>query len=596
MDPLKEYQTRLNRWRQEAEYLEMRHRWTGNLRLVFAVALMAIGAALIRWVPVPFLLTGIFVGIFLSGTIHDRVIEKLGMARQLVGFYERGLDRLSDRWMGKGSGGAEFLTPQHPYAIDLDILGPGSLFEFVNTTQTGAGRAKLAEWLLGSVGQEEIAARRASIQELRDRFDLREGIARRTVDHTRHINTNGLLAWAARPLKLTALPIRILGAVLVPLTYGLLLAGEYELFLAPFSVLCVFALAYRRRTAVAFASMNLRSGELKWLAELLALFENENFQAPRLRELQSKWRRENLSAAANLRRLATLADWMDSSDNDIFKLVGGPLLLKTQFGFALASWHARHHARIPDWLLALGEMEALCSLAGYAGEHPEDVFPDLIFDSASPSIAAQGLAHPLVAESRGVRNDLVLDSSQPLHVISGSNMSGKSTWLRAIGTNLVLALAGAPVRARAFRMTPLQIGASIRTVDSLQEGISRFYAEIKRLRQLVQMADRPERLIFLIDEVLAGTNSHDRQIGAAFIVKALVDRKAVGLITTHDLALTQVVDQVTPPGANFHFEDQMVGGKLSFDYQLQPGVVKKSNALDLMRSIGLDVQPVPCTT
>jgi hypothetical protein len=557
VDPLKEYQARLTRWSQEVEYLEMRHRWTGNLRLIFAVALLAIAAALIRWVPVPFLLTGIFVGMFLSGMIHDRVIEKLGMARQLVGFYERGLDRLSDRWMGKGSGGAEFLSPQHPYAIDLDILGPGSLFEFANTTQTGAGRSKLAEWLLSSAGQEEIAARQASIQELRNRFDLREGTAMRTVDHTRHINTNALLAWAARPLKLTALPMRLLGALLALLAYGLLLAGEYGLFLAPFSALCVFALAYRGRTAVAFASMNLRAGELKWLAELLALFENENFQAPRLRELQSRWRRENLSAAANLRRLAMLADWMDSSDNEMFKLVGGPLLLKTQFGFALASWHARHHAKIPDWLLALGEIEALCSLAGYAGEHPEDVFPDLVFDSASPSIAAQGLAHPLVAESRGVRNDLLLDSSQPLHVISGSNMSGKSTWLRAIGTNLVLALAGAPVRARAFRMTPLQIGASIRTVDSLREGISRFYAEIKRLRQLVQMADRPERMIFLIDEVLAGTNSHDRQIGAAFIVKALVDRKAVGLITTHDLALTQVVDQATPPGANFHFDGHL---------------------------------------
>jgi DNA mismatch repair ATPase MutS len=282
---------------------------------------------------------------------------------------------------------------------------------------------------------------------------------------------------------------------------------------------------------------------------------------------------------------------MDSSDNDIFKLVGGPLLLKTQFGFALASWHARYGGQIADWLLALGEMEALCSLAGYAGEHPEDVFPELVFDSDTPSIAAQGLAHPLIAESRSVRNDLRLDSNQPFHVISGSNMSGKSTWLRAIGTNLVLALAGAPVRARAFRMTPLQIGASIRTVDSLQEGISRFYAEIKRLRQLVQMADRPERLIFLIDEVLSGTNSHDRQIGAAFIVKALVARKAVGLITTHDLALTQVADQVAPPGVNFHFEDQLVGDKLSFDYQLQPGVVKKSNALALMRSIGLEVEP-----
>jgi hypothetical protein len=596
VDPRKEYQVRLTRWSQEAEHLEMRHRRTGYLRLIFAAVLLATAAALIRWVPIPFLVTGLFVGIFLSGMIHDRIIEKLGVARQLVGFYERGLDRLNDRWMGKGSGGAEFLNPQHPYAVDLDILGPGSLFEFVNTTQTGAGRSKLAEWLLGSAGQEEIATRQASVQELRNRFDLRESIAMRTVDHTRHINTDALLAWAGRPLKVAGLAVRILGALLVVLTYGLLLAGEYKLFLVLLSTVSLFALAYKRRTAAAFASMNLRARDLKWLAELLALFENEDFQAPHLLELQSKWRREKLSAAASLRRLAKLADWMDSSDNDIFKLIGGPLLLKTQFGLALASWHGRHAAQIPDWLLALGEMEALCSLAGYAGEHPEDLFPELVFDAASPSIVAEGLAHPLIAEARGVRNDLRLDSYQPLHVISGSNMSGKSTWLRAIGTNLVLALAGAPVRARAFRMTPLQIGASIRTVDSLQEGISRFYAEIKRLRQIVQMADRPGRLIFLIDEVLAGTNSHDRQIGAAFIVKALVDRKAVGLITTHDLALTHVVDQVTPPGANFHFDDQLVGGKLSFDYQLQPGVVKKSNALDLMRSIGLDVQPAPGPT
>jgi DNA mismatch repair ATPase MutS len=256
----------------------------------------------------------------------------------------------------------------------------------------------------------------------------------------------------------------------------------------------------------------------------------------------------------------------------------GPFfLLKTQFAFALEAWHARHGPMIQDWLLALGEMEALASLAGYAYEHPADVFPELVADSASPLIEARGLAHPLIAESSAVRNDILLDSNLPLHVISGSNMSGKSTWLRAIGANLVLALAGAPVRARQFRMTSLQIGASIRTVDSLQEGVSRFYAEIKRLRQIVQLTEQPGRMVFLIDEVLGGTNSHDRQI-------------AVGLITTHDLALTRVVEEVKPRGANFHFEDQLADGKLSFDYRLQPGVVTKSNALDLMRSIGLDVE------
>ena len=168
-------------------------------------------------------------------------------------------------------------------------------------------------------------------------------------------------------------------------------------------------------------------------------------------------------------------------------------------------------------------------------------------------------------------------------------MSGKSTWLRAIGANLALARAGAPVRASRLRMTPLQIGACIRTVDSLQEGVSRFYAEITRLRQILQLTGQGERVVFLIDEMLSGTNSHDRRIGAAGIVKALVERGAAGLITTHDLALTQIVEEVKPAGANFHFEDQLVNGKLSFYYRLQPGVVKKSNALDLMRSIGLEV-------
>ena len=300
-------------------------------------------------------------------------------------------------------------------------------------------------------------------------------------------------------------------------------------------------------------------------------------------------RGRNFGVSRCRRGSPVLVDSMDARSSFLFALIGPFFLLKTQFAFALEAWRARCGPLVQDWLEALGEMEALSSLAGYAYEHPSDIFPELAANSVSPLIEAQGLAHPLLAESNAVRNDILLDSNQSLHVISGSNMSGKSTWLRAIGVNLVLAMAGAPVRARSFRMTTLQIGASIRTVDSLQEGISRFYAEIKRLKQIMELAGQRQRLIFLIDEVLGGTNSHDRQIGAAYIAKALTERGAVGLITTHDLALTQVAEDMKPKGANFHFEDQLTDGQLSFDYRLRPGVVKKSNALDLMRSIGLDV-------
>jgi len=174
-------------------------------------------------------------------------------------------------------------------------------------------------------------------------------------------------------------------------------------------------------------------------------------------------------------------------------------------------------------------------------------------------------------------------------VVSGSNMSGKSTYLRTIGVNLALALAGAPVRARKFRLTHMRIGASIRTLDSIHEGTSRFYAEITRLGQIVKLAGQGIPLVFLLDEILGGTNSHDRRIGAGCVARALVQRGALGLMTTHDLALARIAEELQPPGANYHFEDQLLNGKMSFDYRLRPGVVQKSNALELMRSVGLDV-------
>jgi DNA mismatch repair ATPase MutS len=239
--------------------------------------------------------------------------------------------------------------------------------------------------------------------------------------------------------------------------------------------------------------------------------------------------------------------------------------------------------------LSLAELEALSSFAAYAFEHPDDPFPELLPASGPARSEAEGLGHPLIAEARCVRNDVRLGPERRLLVISGSNMSGKSTYLRAIGVNLVLAMAGAPVRARKFRLTPVQVGASIRTVDSLQDGTSRFYAEITRLGEIVRLAGQATPLVFLLDEILGGTNSHDRRIGAAGVARSLLERGALGLMTTHDLALTQIVKELQPPGANLHFEDQIQDGRMSFDYRLRPGIVEKSNALELMRSVGLEV-------
>jgi DNA mismatch repair ATPase MutS len=255
---------------------------------------------------------------------------------------------------------------------------------------------------------------------------------------------------------------------------------------------------------------------------------------------------------------------------------------------AIERWRKQSGPHVREWIAISGEFEALFALAGYSYEHPADPFPELA-DSADGWFDASGLGHPLMAEAQCIRNDLRLGGDLRLLIVSGSNMSGKSTLLRSVGLNTVLAWAGAPVRATRLSISPLRVGASIRVLDSLQDGKSRFYAEITRLREIVALSGNSVPALFLMDELLSGTNSHDRRIGASAIVRTLVDRRAIGLITTHDLALAHIAEDLQGRAVNVHFADTLEDGRLHFDYRLQPGVVERSNALDLMRSVGLDV-------
>jgi len=231
--------------------------------------------------------------------------------------------------------------------------------------------------------------------------------------------------------------------------------------------------------------------------------------------------------------------------------------------------------------------EALAALSAYAYEHPTAVFPEFVEEG--PYFEAEAFAHPLLPEAQAVRNDLRLDRSLRLVLISGPNMAGKSTFVRAVGINAVLAQCGGTVQAHRLRMSRLALGASICVLDSLQGGVSRFYAEIQRLKLISDMTKKPVPVMFLLDELLSGTNSHDRLTGTQFLVRALVAHGAVGLITTHDLALAKIADDTALNAVNVHFQDEMVDGKMVFDYKLRPGIVQKSNAIPLMRAVGLDV-------
>ena len=339
----------------------------------------------------------------------------------------------------------------------------------------------------------------------------------------------------------------------------------------------LFALPLRGKVLAIAGQVEEPSHDLDLLSQVLARFEKEQFQSAKLAGLRRELDVQGKPASRRIRELQRLTDLLHSRDNLVVRMVGPLVLWTTQVTFAIERWRAISGAHVGPWLGAVGQLEALCALAGYAYEHPEDPFPEI-----GEGYSGEALGHPLLAAAQCVRNNLDLGSGQPLVVISGSNMSGKSTYLRTVGVNAVMALAGAPVRARAMRIGVMRIGASIRVSDSLQGGTSRFYAEITRLREIVKLSEGGPAL-FLLDELLNGTNSHDRGIGAAGVVRGLVARGAIGLVTTHDLALTHIGE------TNQHFEDHLENGAITFDYRIRPGVVEKSNALELMRAVGLDV-------
>jgi DNA mismatch repair ATPase MutS len=293
-------------------------------------------------------------------------------------------------------------------------------------------------------------------------------------------------------------------------------------------------------------------------------------------------------ASLPLQRLVRLLDLLDSMRNQFFAPIGLLLLWNEHLAFAFDRWRGGYGREIRRVRAEIGEMEALLSLATFAYEHPDDVFPTVSGDG-EPHFVASGLAHPLLPSDQGVRNDVSIGAGSQLWILSGSNMSGKSTLLRAIASNLVLAYAGGTVRASSLRAAHMRIGASIRVLDSLQEGSSRFYAEIQKIKLILDEAATGEPLLFVLDEIFHGTNSHDRLIGAEAVLSRLVQLGAIGIVTTHDLALARLEEKFPDRARNVHLEDHIEHGVMTFDYQLKPGVVKKSNAIELMRSVGLDV-------
>jgi hypothetical protein len=569
-----------------------RYRHIANSRIAAATLLGLVGwlgsndPAVLRFVAVPFAL---FVFLVLW---HARVGRAFRRAERAAGYYERRLACLDDRWAGQGVTGTRYLDERHPNAPDLDLFGVGCLFELLSSARTRAGEDALADWLLRHAALEEIEARQAAVAELRPNLDLREDLALLGADVPDGVDLEALAQWGQTRLLPFSLRVQFLALALVTLSVATLI-GWFSYNLSGLFVGIAlflqsgFAFWQHRHVREVLAAVEKRAQDLALLAGLLRRVERQPVACPRLVQLRATLDTVGEPPSVRIARLVRLVDWLNSRHNMFFAPIAALLLWGTQLAFAIEVWRRTSGPAIARWLATVGEFEALCTLAAYSFEHPADPFPELVRDG--PCYNALGLGHPLLPQGQCVRNDVRLGGELRLLVVSGSNMSGKSTLLRTVGINAVLAFAGAPVRATQLRISALTVGATLRIQDSLQAGRSRFYTEITRVRQLLDLAKGTPPLLFLLDELLQGTNSHDRRLGAEAVVRSLVQSGAIGLITTHDLALTQITDLLGARAANVHFEDQFENGVMTFDYRMREGVVRNSNALALMRAVGIEV-------
>ena len=591
-DPVRWHRAQLALRQSRKAGLERADRRLSRARLAVAAAgLLALAAVWQGRLPPGWLAApaAAFTGLVVA---HDRLLRALRGAARGVDWHELALARLEDRWVGRGATGERFQNAAHPYALDLDVFGRGSLFQLLSAAQTAAGEETLARWLLRGADAAAVRRRQEAVRDLAPRTRLREDLHALGADVRAAVDSSRLTAWATAPAGLDTGALRTAAAALSAAPAAAL--GAWLAGLAPGAAPAVFALVnvvvgglFRGAVSRVLHGAGAPARELAVLAAVLGRVRRESFAAGSLQRLAA-----GLGAAGDppravgrLGRLVAMHDWQH---NVMFAPFAAGLLWGLQCAAAVEAWRARHGPAVAAWLRAAGEIEALASLAAYHCGRPDHPFPELVAGGA-PVCEGEQLAHPLLPRAAAVANDVALGAEPQLLVVSGSNMAGKTTLLRTVGVNAVLALAGAPVRARRLRLTPLAIGATLRVQDSLQDGRSRFQAEVDRLRVLVDMARGPVPLLFLLDELFHGTNARDRLDGAHGVLRFLLRLRAVGLVTTHDPALADLADRLAPTAVNAHFEEQFAGGGMTFDYRLRPGRSTGGNALALLAAVGLDV-------
>lgn len=608
------YVERTAKFTQKADALGARSRLVSNLRGVsfalfvgFAIYWM-VGddAQVAMWLTLVSLS-----GFVVLVVVHSRVLQQEDMALRWVQVNREAAQRCGPNFRDLPETGEEFQNPVHPYADDLDTFGRGSLFQRIAVVRTHFGKRRLAAFLMNRSRVDEVTQRQAAVQELSEMLELRqelEALALSVVEPTSPreaevkrrrrpapVDAEPLLAWAeGGPALSTNKPLVLVARAAPPLTLAWLaycLAQDWHplFWITPLIAQAILLLAARGVTAQVFATVSSTQGAFLRFGPMLALLENLQPESQLLRELKQATESENNEPPSHaMRSFERAVSWFELRHNGlVYPFINGLLLWDIHCVLMLEAWQARSGGHLRRWFQALGEFEALSALAAFAHDNPDFTFPKMTTGAAR--FEARALGHPLLGAGQRVCNDVSLPAPGRALLVTGSNMSGKSTLLRAMGVNAVLAQAGAPVCAQELTLTPLAVRTSMRISDSLGDGVSHFYAEIRKLSGVLKAVEGDAPVFFLLDEILHGTNSRERQIGARWVLAELLSRGALGAVSTHDSGLCELPPALMQSVRQVHLRETVRDDEMTFDYLVREGPVRSGNALRLMQSLGIDV-------
>lgn len=595
-----EYSKRIEKFTQvfakELRYFNL----LSNLRII--VFILGLGLVLYLFLIKEYLYSGLlfscFLLIFLILLIkHEKSREKCKEITRLIEINQNSVKRITGSWTEFPDTGEEFIDQKHPFTWDLDIFGQASLFQWINVSNTYAGRQTLSK----NISQPEknkslIEARQKGIVDLAGRVDWRQQFQATGMKFTRFSrNPERLIAWSKEAGEIRNRYSWVIGLRILPIVTLLTLlltiispSVSYLFTLIPMSIQILLLRLGRKYIKKNFESISGYKEEISIYSELFSIVEREEFTADYLSDLRAKlFDESNKSASLQINSLSKIVEMMDLQYSPMFHLPFNLLVMwDYQCLLALEKWKRQSGSYFFQWLMVVGELEALASLAIIHYDHPDWVLPKI--GPSKTSLLAKDLGHPLLTEENRVCNHLRICNN--ILIITGSNMSGKSTLLRTVGLNLVLAYTGAPVCSSGFQASLMSIYTSMRVNDNLEQRISSFYAELLRVKMVIEATKRRERVIFLLDEIFRGTNSHDRHLGAVTVLKNLSRAGAVGLVSTHDLELGDLEKESDLAIKNYHFQESYHDGQIYFDYILRPGVSTTSNAVYLMQMVGINLE------